>query len=160
MLVLFHDSISSISTSQIHHPLCQSTRTRKWQDAAFAPRISGVSSHPDVNTTAITWRYVLCQRNTSIGWKQRVKQPCFRSSDWLFTSIVLPHVGSFGTLQISSLNNCEALIPWYPIPISSFQPPLPAQKETAIQSPCRKIKKKRNPPGPKHLWSLVFAYKI
>lgn len=89
--------------------------TPERQDAAFVPRISGVSSHPDVNTTAITLPYYLSLQVQALVEKNWLNNHVSHVVTG-FLLVFLPHVGSFGT----------PLFPWHPMPFSIFQPPLPA----------------------------------
>ncbi len=76
---------------------------------------------------------IVSKKRTSVGWRNKLNNHVSH----VMTGFLgfFPDVGSFGTLQISSLNSCKARFPWHPMAFSIFQPPLPAQKETAIQPP-------------------------
>lgn len=131
MLVLFDDSISSISTSDIHRLLCQSTL-----DPWMTPRCGFCPKN--IRSFFPSWRQhysdhlatsIVSKKNK--GW---LKNELNNHVSQVLTGFLLgflPDVGSlphFGSLQ-------------YPMPFSIFQPPLPAQKETAIHPPCRKMEK-------------------
>lgn len=150
MLVLFDDSISSISTSQIHHPLCQSTLD-PWMTTrcGFCPK--------NIRSFFPSWRQhysdhfatsIVSQKEQALVEK-RVKQPCFTSSDWLLTRI-------FTWCWISSCTSNLFSIPCLSVSSNHlFQP----KKKPLSNRHAEKWKNWR-PARPYYLVCLVFAHKM
>ena len=139
---------------RIHHPLCQSTLD-PWMTprCGFCPKNirsffpSWCQHYSDHFATSIVSQkeHMLLEKNKL---NNRVSQVMTR-----FSLGFSPDVGSLRTFQISSLSTAVIyrLLPGIPcLSVSSnhlFQPKKTIQKNGTL-------------PGPKHLWSLVFAYKM
>lgn len=141
MLVLFDESISSVSTSQNHHPLCQSIL-----DPWMTPRCGFCPKN--IRSFFPSWRQhysdhlgICIVSKKYKHWLNNELNNHVSHVITTFLQVFLTHVGSLRTLRISSLNHCRAPFPWYPIPFSIFQHLFQPKKKLLSNPHAEKWKK-------------------